>query len=363
MSVESLDIANFHSKAGSVAVIDVRSPSEYQHAHIPGSHNIPLFNDDERAEVGILYKQSGRRAAILRGLEFFGPKMKDIVIKAKELSDNNGLVTRESVIVHCWRGGMRSAGVAWLLDLYGFKVNTLSGGYKSFRRWVLDSFTLPLTLRILGGFTGSRKTDILSSMKKNHGAYVIDLERLASHRGSAFGSYGMEKQPSQEMFENLLATELEGLKRRIVAESVDLADYSTKKNPIWVEDESQRIGNINIPQAFWGKMRENPVVFLETPFEERLDNICSVYGGIDKDLLVSAITRIKKRLGGLECKTAIERLLADDTRGCFEVILRYYDRLYEKSLSNRPIGHEDVFRLKIEEMELENVSSLLMKCV
>jgi tRNA 2-selenouridine synthase len=361
MSVRSVDLDMFLDMAGTIPVIDVRSPAEYEHAHIPLAHNIPLFNDDERALVGTLYKQSGKKEAVLKGLEFFAPRMKDIIFKAKEIALKFDNSEKESLLVHCWRGGMRSAGVAWLLDLYGFRVFTLAGGYKSFRRWVIESFSQPLDLMILGGYTGSRKTDILNSLKSKYRRHVIDLEGLASHRGSAFGSYGMGRQPTQEMFENLLATELEKQKRLIKRRQGGSDDKSEKDLRIWIEDESQRIGSVNIPQGFWAQMRVQPVIFIETPFEERLENICRDYGGIEKDLLVGSITRIRKRLGGLDCKNAIGRVIEDDIKGCFEILLRYYDKHYEKSLSNRPSEMKNVSRISIRDKKPELAAEELLK--
>ena len=199
----------------------------------------------------------------------------------------------KQVLVYCWRGGMRSAGVAWLLDLYGFKVYTLSGGYKSFRGHVLRSFTAEHEFNILGGFTGSGKTELLHSLNEK-GETVIDLENIAGHKGSAFGNIGLPPQPGQEMFENKLF--------------IELSKASGRKKPIWLEDESQRIGLVNIPNALWTNMRRSIVYFLDIPFEERLKHITEEYGKLDKVRLIEAITRIKERLGGLNTKNAISLL-------------------------------------------------------
>jgi len=135
---------------------------------------------------------------------------------------------------------MRSAGVAWLLDLYGFTVYTLAGGYKGYRNWVLAQFELEYPFQILGGYTGSGKTEVLKSLMKN-GHTVIDLEGIAHHKGSAFGAMGLPPQPSQEHFENKLASAL----------------YLSSEagQTIWLEDESQRIGSVNIPTVLFKQMR------------------------------------------------------------------------------------------------------------
>jgi tRNA 2-selenouridine synthase len=315
MPVQRIDIDRFFELYPSLPVLDVRSPGEYTQAHIPGAYNLPLFNDEERKVVGTTYKQQSREDAIKIGLDFFGPKMRKVVENTESiLSSKKG----KEIIVHCWRGGMRSAAIAWLLDLYGFKVYTLLGGYKVFRRRVLDSFSQPYRFRILGGYTGSGKTYVIETLEKK-GECVINLEKLANHKGSAFGAIGMPPQPSQEMFENLLAIEL----------------LQKKNQNIWLEDESQRLGLVNIPQPLWLTMRQSPVFFLDIPFEERLQHLITEYGSLDKERMIAAILRIKKRLGGLETKTAINHLVEDDIKNSFAVLLKYYDKQYAKGLHNR----------------------------
>jgi tRNA 2-selenouridine synthase len=321
MGVEKITVDAFVAHAKQFPVIDVRSEAEFEHAHIPGAWNLPLFNNDERQIVGTIYKQQSREDAIKKGLEFFGPKMKEMILfveeKVKEISSSN-----KTILVHCWRGGMRSAGVAWLLDLYGFKVFTLVGGYKAYRNWVINIFSSKPTIKIVGGYTGSGKTILLDELKKMN-QYVIDLEDLAGHRGSAFGNIGLPKQPSQEMFENKLAKEI-----------FTIASSDAGAN-IWMEDESQRIGTVNIPQTFWLQMRGSSIHFLDIPFESRLDYLVETYGVLPFEELKSATSRIQKKLGGLETKTAIEFLERNDIRGAFDILLKYYDKLYSKGLEKR----------------------------
>ena len=164
MGIEKIPVEQFVQLSQIHTVIDVRSDAEYAHAHIPGASSIPLFNDEERAVVGTIYKQQSREDAIKRGLDFFGPKMKKMLLQAEGLiKDRNP--DDKTVLVHCWRGGMRSAAVAWLLDLYGFKVYTLIGGYKAFRNWVLDEMGMQHPFQILGGNNGTEKTIVLQSLK------------------------------------------------------------------------------------------------------------------------------------------------------------------------------------------------------
>jgi len=257
LAVEKIHIEQFLELAKQHPVLDVRSPGEYKHAHIPGANSLPLFSDEERKIVGTAYKQQSREAAIKIGLDFFGPKMKKMVEEAESivgsresLATDSGLKTNDSrlILTYCWRGGMRSAGVAWLLDLYGFKVYTLAGGYKSFRRHVLDTFKLPFQFRLLGGYTGSGKTELLKVLKEK-GEPVIDLEGIASHKGSAFGSIGMPDQPSQEMFENILSCELRVVSCEPNTGSLKAPHFplATSHSSVWLEDESQRMERTETP--------------------------------------------------------------------------------------------------------------------
>jgi tRNA 2-selenouridine synthase len=321
MGVEKISVETFVAHAKSYPVIDVRSEAEYEHACIPGAWNLPLFNNEERKIVGTIYKQTSREEAIKKGLEFFGPKMKEMIAFVEEKLQANH-PSNKTLLVHCWRGGMRSAGVAWLLDLYGFKVYTLVGGYKAYRNWVLKILDEKPRLNILGGYTGSGKTIVLNALRKIDQT-VIDLEGIAGHRGSAFGNIGLPKQPTQEMFENKLA------------EEIDAALKKGNGNPIWLEDESQRIGTVNIPQNFWLHMRKSDIHFLDIPFEKRLDFLVDTYGKLPMDELKCATDRIQKKLGGLETKTAIAYLEENNIRGAFSTLLKYYDKLYDKGLEKR----------------------------
>lgn len=296
-------------------ILDVRSPAEYHHAHIPGALSLPLFSDEERAIVGTAYKQESREQAIKLGLDFFGPKMRPMVEFVEDLMKGKD---NKTVVVHCWRGGMRSDAVAWLLTLYGFSVHKLDGGYKAYRRWVLDQFNFPYQFLILGGYTGSGKTKLLYDLEKK-GESIIDLEGIAIHKGSAFGHINLPDQPGQEMFENLLANEL----------------FKKRERLIWLEDESQRLGHVNIPEALWTTMRNGKVKFITIPFEVRLKNIVEEYGNLPRQALHDGILRIQKRLGGLDTKNALAFLAQEDIVSCFRILLHYYDKQYDKGLQKR----------------------------
>jgi tRNA 2-selenouridine synthase len=356
-------------------VLDVRSPGEYHHAHIPGAYSLPLFTNEERKVVGTAYKQQSRKTAIKIGLDYFGVKMKNMVeevediiarfplkiLNSNEISQNGQQETR-SLLVHCWRGGMRSAGVAWLLDLYGFKVYTLAGGYKAYRKWVRDQFEKTHSLKVLGGYTGSGKTLVLHKLQQA-GLSIIDLEKMGNHKGSAFGAIGESPQPTQEMFENLLAEALMVHHWPLAGETTaSMNDQQTSINDsVWIEDESQRIGNLKIPDSFWKQMRSSKIVFLDIPFEERLNYLTKEYGRFETEKLVNAIIRIQKRLGGLETKNAVNFLIENNHKECFRILLKYYDKWYSKGLHNRELVSELLNEVSFSTVDAGVIAATLIK--
>lgn len=343
MAIQKITIEEFLKLAKQHPVLDVRSPGEYTHAHIPSAYSLPLFSDEERKEVGTAYKQQSREAAIKIGLDFFGVKMRKMVEEVEGIVVNCQLSTANCVLVHCWRGGMRSAAVAWLLDMYGFKVYLLTGGYKAYRKRVLAQFEKEYSFNIIGGYTGSGKTLLLHELR-NQGKTIIDLEGLANHKGSAFGSLENIPQPGQEMFENMLAQGLSDVNIKMTELKESKKTNGQQSTVIYLEDESQRIGNLQIPMPLWYTMRKAVVFFIDIPFEERLNYITEDYGKQNKERLKEAILRIQKRLGGLETKNAVRFLEEDNYKECFRILLSYYDKWYQKGLMNR-----------------ENISSLLNK--
>ncbi len=361
MAAEKIHIEKFLALAKHHPLIDVRSPGEYNHAQIPGAYSMPLFTDEERKVVGTAYKQKSREAAIKIGLDYFGPKMRGMVELTEQLISKAQPVTNNEqkpncVLVYCWRGGMRSGAISWLLDMYGFKVYTLIGGYKKFRNHVLNSFSLPHQFNILGGYTGSGKTTLLKALKEK-GEKVIDLEGIAQHKGSAFGNIGMPAQPSQEMFENLLGIELQSTHQDEVAQKAPLKELAG----IWLEDESQRIGHVNIPSTIWKNMRSTPIYFLDIPFEERLKHIAEEYGCLDKEKMIDAIGRIKERLGGLNAKTATQLLQEGNTLESFRILLKYYDKFYLKGLHNREALNSLLHSIECKSVTVENANILISK--
>jgi tRNA 2-selenouridine synthase len=330
MPIHKVTIREFLALRNQFLVFDVRSPSEFNYAHIPHAISLPIFNDEQRKEIGTCYKQIGREEAIKIGLSYFGPEMVHFVKQVETILSKYHDNRKNTLLLHCWRGGMRSGAMAWLLSVYGFEVYLLEGGYKHYRKWVLAQLELPFQFHILGGYTGSGKTDILQLMQQHH-LPVIDLEGLALHKGSAFGNLEMHSQPSQEQFENLLVTALQPFY------SINDDNSFKQPVPIWIESESRRIGLINLTESFYHSMLRAPVLLLDIPFEERLKYIIKLYGGYDKEKLINAIIRIQKRLGGLDTKRAIEFLLEENIHACFDILLTYYDKQYQQAItkSNR----------------------------
>ncbi len=366
MAVQKINIEEFLELAQQYPVLDVRSPGEYLHAHIPDAHSLPLFTDEERKMVGTAYKQESRETAIKIGLDYFGVKMRKMVeeverliLTIKSATGNKAFENQRIVLVHCWRGGMRSAGVAWLLDLYGFKVYTLAGGYKMYRQWARSQFEKKYNFTILGGYTGSGKTLVLYELKRL-GKTVIDLEGLANHKGSAFGAIGEKPQPSQEMFENQLARELSAARHNLLQLQTEGSSVKESTATIFMEDESQRIGLLNIPTDLWNTMRNSRISFIDIPFEERLDYLTAEYGKFEKEKLVNAIIRIQKRLGGMETKTAINHLLENNHKECFRVLLKYYDKWYGKGLLNRENLPALLNKIPCSGVDIKTITNILL---
>jgi tRNA 2-selenouridine synthase len=299
-----------------IPVADVRTPAEFSRGHIPSAINLPLFTNEERIQVGITYKQQGREAAILLGFDLAGNKWSGFIRQALIFAPD------KKIAVHCWRGGMRSAAMAWALDLYGFDICLLQGGYKHYRRWVLRQFEKQYPLLVLGGMTGSGKTKILNRLD-TMGEQVIDLEALAQHNGSSYGTLNRLIQPTQEQFENELATRLAAL------------DPGRK---IWIEDESQNIGRCLLPKPLWTQLRSALLFDLQVPAELRINALVEEYGSLDKDFLIECTERIGRRLGPQQTKYAIAAIRDGRMADFIRLVLVYYDKTYRKGLDSRGAG-------------------------
>jgi tRNA 2-selenouridine synthase len=306
---QSVEIESF--LAGKGVLLDVRTPSEFEQGHIPEAQNLPLFTDQERVDVGTLYKKVGRQQSVQHGLELVGPRLAGL---ADQLIAAFARAPEHPLRLHCWRGGLRSSSLAWLASTLEIPVLQLKGGYKAYRRWVLASMEKPWPLRLLAGRTGTGKTALLLALA-DRGVAVVDLEGLAHHRGSSFGGLGQPAQPSVEHYENRLA---EALRRSATAAE------------IWLEAESAQVGRCRIPRGLWSQMKAAPALEVRRPLDERLRHLVEIYGPYDPEALVEATLRISKRLGPQRTAAAVEAIRQGEmARACAEM-LDYYDRCYDR---------------------------------
>jgi tRNA 2-selenouridine synthase len=336
---ESIQIEQFLTLSATHPVIDVRSPSEFSRGHIPGARNIPLFNDQERKEVGTAYKQVNKEAAMYLGLDFAGRKL---VKLAKEGEKSAGKDKR--LLVHCWRGGMRSKSMVWLFETMGITCYLLEGGYKSYRRHVHLEFKKPLDLIVVGGCTGSGKTDILHYLDRK-GEQIIDLEGLAHHKGSAFGALGEHPQPTTEQFENNLFHKLTGLDRN---------------RHVWIEDESRNVGKCVIPGEIYTMMKESRILFLDISRELRAGHLVRHYAGFDKEELKTCIMKISKRLGGDRAREALDSVEKEEFNNTAMITLHYYDKAYMFSLEK---NHKEHKAIKSDRIEPDHNAELLYRFI
>lgn len=308
MAVQTVQPEAVYRKEPERVILDVRSPGEFLNGHIPDAQNLPLFTDDERARVGTAYKQESRDKAMELGLAIAGPKM------AWYISEAQRLAPEKKVLVHCWRGGKRSASMAWLFDLCGMDVELLQGGYKAYRgfgRQLLSD--QPLRMVTLGGQTGSGKTRVLQALRAM-GQQTIDLEHLASHKGSAFGSLGEQPQPSPEHFENLLVQ----------------AYYAMDpKKVVFVENESLKIGTCPIPLGFFLQMHTYHTLYIQIPEDLRIQHLLQDYAGFNKEDLKERFAKIERKLGGDAYREALRALDENDYAKAAQIALRFYDKTYQ----------------------------------
>jgi tRNA 2-selenouridine synthase len=334
---QQLPIEKFLPLTDTLPLVDVRSPGEYARGHIPGAVNIPLFDDDERAIVGIGYKKGGREHAVQLGLEIVGPKLAGFMKRAKRLAP------KKEILVHCWRGGMRSGSMAWLFETAGLKAVTLEGGYKAYRRYIRQQFARPVKMKVLGGFTGSGKTDILKVLEKK-GEQFLDIEGIACHKGSVFGPLGQPPQPTNEQFENNLA---------------DVWRKFDSSKTIWTEDESRQLGKCVLPDPLFFQLRQAPLIKIILPKAEREKRLVSEYGRFDKEALKEQLVKIRERLGGQYLKEALRALEDGDLQTVAGIALRYYDKAYAHGTAQRP--REKVFELKLEKDDPEANAMEILK--
>jgi len=335
---EAIHIQAFIDKVKrGMPLVDVRSPKEYLAGHMPGAINLPLLNDDERHEVGITYKNQGRDEAVSLGYRLVGHKFIAYIEAAKAAAVDG------KVCLYCWRGGIRSNTMAWLLSSVGLEVYLLEGGYKEYRRWCLSQFEHRWPLMVLSGKTGAGKTEILHELR-NRGEAILDLEAFACHRGSAFGGLGLPMQPTQEAFENAIAWVL--------------GDFHPARR-VWMENESRFIGRVRIPDAFFEQSNQAALVSIDRGVDARAARILAEYGRFDKQLLEEKTRGITKRMGGDRVKASVDALQAGDMMGWVMPLLDYYDRNYEYAIEARKGKYERI--LAVRNQSAAEIAEILLK--
>ena len=324
---ELVKIDSFISLSARFPVVDVRAPLEFQQGHIPGAVNIPLFDDNERKVVGTAYKKENKEAAMYAGLEFAGKKLVKLAKQGERAAGKN-----KTLLVHCWRGGMRSKSMVWLFETMGLTCYLLEGGYKSYRSYAREVLATPLNLLVIGGRTGSGKTAILQHLSLL-GEQVIDLEGLAHHKGSAFGALGEPEQPSTEQFENELCKELLPLDTKRVT---------------WIEDESRNVGKCVIPGELYSRMKETEIVFLDISREQRARHLVGDYAQYEQEALRTCVLKIEKRLGGDRTREALEAIDREDFYQTAMITLHYYDKAYMHSLEKNHEHYQILSSLDVD---------------
>ncbi len=336
--VQLITIATYYESFSQLPLIDVRSPGEYAKGHVPGATNIPLFSNEERAAVGTCYVQESREQAIALGYTYVNPKLNAFITDSRKVAGDG------PVVVHCWRGGMRSKSFAEHLAANGFQeVYLIEGGYKAFRRHVLAYFEQPLPLKVLGGYTGSGKTKVLQVLQEK-GEQVVDLEAIAHHKGSAFGSIGEQAQPTVEHFENKLFEAFHAL-------------HPVKD--IWVEDESMNIGHAKMPKSLYLQIRSAVLYFMDVPLDGRLQLLVGDYAQYGNAVLEEALLKIKKRLGGKNLQDALHYLKEDNYAEVARIALQYYDKAYKTGMGARKA--EKVVRIAVPGADAEENARIILE--
>ncbi len=332
-----LTLENFWTLREQLPLVDARSEGEFAQSHITGAINIPILDNAERIQVGTLYKQAGPEKATLKGFELVGPRFH--LIQREALRK----FPAKKLILYCWRGGMRSQILSWLLTQVGFEIYRLEGGYKTYRSFTYAAVRKSYPLLVLGGKTGAAKTVLLQKLKER-GEQVVDLEGLANHKGSSFGAIGQPAQPTVEQFENLLAEQLREI-------HLDQA--------LWVENESRRIGQIILPDSFYLQMTQSPRIEIDKTEEVRIAHIASEYAALDQGELSAAVLRLQKRLGGDRTKQALEAIQTNQPEIWIPILLLYYDKTYEFDLERHEVSK--TIRLNLQGLSFEDQVTLLLQ--
>lgn len=304
-------------------IIDARSPSEYAHDHIPGAINLPVLNDAEREEVGILNATRSAFEAHRRGAALVSA---NIARMLEGPLAGHGPEWRP--LVYCWRGGNRSGALATVLARVGWRTHVLQGGYKSWRRSMraaMDAQVASLRFVVLAGRTGCGKSRILARIARL-GGQVLDLESLANHRGSVLGLPPGERQPSQKAFDSRLWNAIRSLK---------------PDTAVWVESESRKIGAVQLPEALIARMREAPCVVVEMPRQLRALLLLTDYSHLiaHPDQLKAQLRHLLHLHGQARLDEWVSLIDAGHWPDFVQAILaQHYDPAYDRSMARNYLG-------------------------
>ncbi|RLJ70668.1 tRNA 2-selenouridine synthase [Hydrogenivirga caldilitoris] len=297
-----------------MVIVDIRSPQEFEEFHIPGAINVPLFENDEKKLIGFIYREEGLERAKELGQELARKKLEEFYARFRGLKDKH-----KNVVVYCWRGGMRSQGMCKAMSEMGIDLLRLKGGYRAYRQFILKDMERLLenvNFLVITGKTGVGKTKVIRALKQE-GLPAIDLEDLAKDRGSVFGSVGIEERVSQKQFDSLLYEEL----RRI------------NGNNVFIEDESRRIGNVYIPEAFWSKKDKGLYIELTASIDTRIRNIISDYTQKEnwEEEAFTAVQKIRKYLGPQKFELVKELFEQKNYEEVVRFLIEeYYDKRYRQ---------------------------------
>jgi tRNA 2-selenouridine synthase len=320
-------------------IADVRTPAEFTRGHIPGAKQLPLFSNEERAEIGKLYFQQSREDAIRSGIAIAGSRLSYYVTEALAIAPER------KILLYCWRGGMRSSSLGWLLDTAGFEAYILEGGYKAYRRHLHDSLGKKARIIILGGQTGSGKTELLESLTLS-GEQVLNLEQIAMHKGSAFGFIGNEQQPSQEQFENTLHKHW------------SMLDHNRHT---WIEDESINIGTVQVPRELFDQMQAAPMILIEVSREKRIIRLVREYSNTPREVLVQCFKKIEQKLGRERVARSIEAVRSENYGLAANLALHYYDKAYNHQVSKRT--YDTIHKLVLNDADTPEQRIKLMEFI
>lgn len=317
-------------------VIDVRSPGEFETGHIPAAINIPVFNNEERAIVGTTYTKVGTGEAIEKGKELAASKLDWY------LTGLQNVALQKKALMYCWRGGMRSREMASFYNSNGFEIKVLQGGYKAYRTFIRRQFGQKADIRIVGGYTGTGKTEILTELKKQ-GCQVIDLEALANHKGSVFGHLGQKDQPTSQNFEN---------------ELYEIWSTVNFDKPVWIEHESMNVGKIFLPDTLYQNILKGKLFFVKVSKERRVQRILNEYAGFPVEDLIYSLKRIERRIGPDVTLRLTDLLLKHQFEKVTDELLVYYDKTYQNAALKNPV--QQIFEADAVGLESGEIAALLM---